>query len=166
MKIANTVFLFFAFSLIFLSPVYGISPKLNSELLNNKIEKIINYNPSGGYNKILNYSEIDINLDNVYVTSNGTHIEIKLLFDDLLDNLKKAILNNSTIASNFFINIFIDSDDDETTGFLGYNYRYFLSHNISDSYDDSNNLTIAKKNLSEDHIHNHALLHNYDFRQF
>lgn len=61
-----------------------------------------------------------MNLNRVYVKSNGTHLETKLLFDDLLKKLKNIILNNNTVPNTFFINIFIDSDDDETTGFLGY----------------------------------------------
>ena len=62
-----------------------------------------------------------MNLNRVYVKSNGTHLEIKLLFDDLLKKLKNIILNNNnTVPNTFFINIFIDSDDDETTRFLGY----------------------------------------------
>ena len=87
-------------------------------------------------NNTLNDLEKSINLDRVYVTSNGTHLEIKLLFNDFLDKLKNVLLNSSTVPQNLFINIFIDSDDDETTGFLGYNYRYFLTHNISNSYND------------------------------
>ena len=151
MKIANIIFLFLLLTFTFLSSIYGISPKLNSELLNNKIERLITYSPNESYNKSIAL-ETDINLEEVYVTSNGTHIEIKLLFDDLLNNLKNILLNSSTVPHNFFINIFIDSDDDENTGFLGYNHRYFFSHNVSDSYDDSNNnnnnLTSAtKKNL-------------------
>ena len=34
-----------------------------------------------------------------------------------LDKLKNAILNSSTVPQNLFINIFVDSDDDETPGF-------------------------------------------------
>lgn len=126
MKVEITIFLF-ALGLTFSSPIYGISPKFNSELIDDKIEKSIYYNPNDGYNKTsLDYSEKDMNLDRVYVKSNGTHLEIKLLFDDLLKKLKNIILNNNnTVPNTFFINIFIDSDDDETTGFLGYNYRYF-----------------------------------------
>lgn len=159
MKISNTIFLFLLLTFTFLSPIYGISPKLNSELLNNKIERLVTYSQNEDYNKNLNYLETDINLYEVYVTSNGTHIEIKLLFDDLLNNLKNILLNNITVPHNFFINIFIDSDDDETTGFLGYNHRYFLSHNVSDSYsndDDNNNLTSAKKNLLQPYIYNYS----------
>jgi len=142
----------------FLSPIYGISPKLNSELLDNKIERLITYSPNESYNKGLNHLEPTINLDKVYVTSNSTHAEIKLLFADLLNNLKNILLNSSSVPHNFFINIFIDSDDDETTGFLGYNYRYFLSHNVSDSSrDNNNNLTSdTKKNLLQTYISNYS----------
>ncbi|HLN33804.1 MAG TPA: hypothetical protein VK250_00830 [Nitrososphaeraceae archaeon] len=155
MKVEITIFLFlFALGLTFSSHIYGNSPKFNSELIDDKIEKSIYYNPNDGHNKTsLEYSEKDMNLDRVYVKSNGTHLEIKLLFDDLLKKLKNIILNNNnTVPNTFFINIFIDSDDDETTGFLGYNYRYYLSHNISNSYDDKK--LIPTKNVSQAYIPN------------
>ena len=65
------------------------------------------------------------------------HLEIKFLFNDFLDKLKNAILNSTTAPQNLFINIFVDSDYDETTGFLGYNYRYLLTHANSNSYNDT-----------------------------
>ena len=65
------------------------------------------------------------------------HLEIKFLFNDFLDKLKNAILNSTTAPQNLFINIFVDSDHDETTGFLGYNYRYLLTHANSNSYNDT-----------------------------
>jgi hypothetical protein len=132
-------FLSFILGLTFLYSVYGFSPTLKTELLNNKIENYIYYGPNDGYNNTLNDLEKSINLDRIYVTSNGTHLEIKLLFNDFLDRLKNVLLNSSTVPQNLFINIFIDSDDDETTGFLGYNYRYLLTHNISNSYNDYDN---------------------------
>ncbi len=141
MKTAIAIFfLSFILGLTFLYSVYGFSPALKTELLTNKIENYIYYSPNDSYNNTLNFLEKNINLDRVYVTSNGTHLEIKLLFNDFLDRLKNVLLNNSTVPQNLFINIFIDSDDDETTGFLGYNYRYLLTHNISNSYNDDNKL--------------------------
>ena len=65
------------------------------------------------------------------------HLEIKFLFNDFLDKLKNALLNSSTVPQNLFINIFVDSDDDETTGFLGYNYRYLLTHNNANFYNNN-----------------------------
>lgn len=98
----------------------------------------MNYSGNENYNNnTITHSDKNINLDRVYVSSNGTHIEIKLLFDDLLNKLY-TFLNSNTTKNNFFINILIDSDDDETTGFLGFDYRYFLSNNISNSYNVSN----------------------------
>ena len=157
MKTAIAAFLFLSFIVCFTflcSVVYGLSPKLKTELFTNKIENYIYYGINDGYNNnTLKDLEKNINLDRVYVTSNGTHLEIKLLFNDFLDRLKNLLLNNNTVPQNLFINIFIDSDDDETTGFLGYNYKYLLTHNVSNSYND-NNLTSAKKNFTQDNIHN------------
>ncbi len=123
------------FILFFLSPVYGFSPKLNAEPLTNETENYIYYSPNNSHNNnTLSYLQKSINLDRVYVTSNGTHLEIKFLFNDFLDRLKNVLLGNSTVPPNLFINLYIDSDDDETTGFLGYNYRYLLTSNNSKSY--------------------------------
>jgi hypothetical protein len=135
------IFFFFSFILLGLtflySDVYGFSPKLKTEFLSKEIQNYIYYGPDGGFNKTLNYLQQSTDLDRVYVTSNGTHLEIKFLFNDFLDKLKNALLNSSTVPQNLFINIFVDSDDDETTGFLGYDYRYLLTHNNTNSYKDN-----------------------------
>ena len=131
-------FLSFMVCLTFLySDVYGFSPKLKTEFLSKEIQNYIYYGPDDDFNKTLNYLQQSSDLDRVYVSSNGTHLEIKFLFNDFLDKLKNAILNSTTAPQNLFINIFVDSDHDETTGFLGYNYRYLLTHANSNSYNDT-----------------------------
>ena len=141
MKTAITaIFFFLSFTvcLTFLySNVYGFSPKLKTEFLSKEIQNYIYYGPDNDSNKTLNYLQQSSDLDRVYVSSNGTHLEIKFLFNDFLDKLKNAILNSTTAPQNLFINIFVDSDHDETTGFLGYNYRYLLTHANSNSYNDT-----------------------------
>ena len=92
------IFFFLSFILLGLtflySDVYGFSPTLKTELLTNKIENYIYYSPNDGYNNnTLNDLEKNINLDRVYVTSNGTHLEIKLLFNDFLDILKNILID-------------------------------------------------------------------------
>ena len=138
MKTAILVILFFLSFMVCLtflySDVYGFSPQLKTEFLNKEIQNYIYYGPDGGFNKTLNYLRQSSDLDRVYVTSNGTHLEIKFLFNDFLDKLKNTLLNSSTAPQNLFINIFVDSDNDETTGFLGYNYRYLLTHNNANFY--------------------------------
>ena len=119
------------------SDVYGFSPKLKTEFLSKEIQNYIYYGPYDDSNKTLNYLQQSSDLDRVYVSSNGTHLEIKFLFNNFLDKLKNAILNSTTAPQNLFINIFVDSDHDETTGFLGYNYRYLLTHANSNSYNDT-----------------------------
>ena len=129
------------------SVIYGFSPKLKTEFLSKEIQSFAYYDPNGSYNKTLSYLQQSSDLDRVYVTSNGTHLEIKFLFNDFLDKLKNALLNSTTIPQNLFVNIFIDSDSDETTGFLGYNYRYLLTHNNVNSYKD-NELDSTTTNFS------------------
>ena len=119
------------------SVVYGFSPKLKTEFLNKEVQNYIYYGLYDDSNKTLNYLQQSSDLDRVYVTSNGTLVEIKFLINDILDKLKNALLNSSTVPQNLFINIFVDSDDDERTGFIGYNYRYLLTHDISNSYNDN-----------------------------
>jgi hypothetical protein len=128
--------------------VYGFSPKLKTEFLTKEIQNYIYYGPHDDSNKTLNYLIQSSDLDRVYVTSNGTHLEIKFLFNDFLDKLKNALLNSSTVPQNLFINIFVDSDDDETTGFLGYNYRYLLTHNNPNFYDNNNLNSATTTNFS------------------
>ena len=147
-------FLSFIVCLTFLNTIYGFSPILKTEFLTKEIQNYMYYGPNEGFNKTLNYLQQSTDLDRVYVTSNGTHLEIKFLFNDFLDKLKNALLNSSTVPQNLFINIFVDSDDDETTGFLGYNYRYLLTHNNSNSYND-NKLNSTTTNLSQGFTQNH-----------
>ena len=144
MKIAIAAAIFFFFSFILLgltflysTTVYGVSPQLKTEFLSKEIQNYIYYGPDDGSNKTLTYLQQSSDLDRVYVTSNGTHLEIKFLFKDFLNKLKNALLNSSTVPQNLFVNIFVDSDDDETTGFLGYNYRYSLTHNNPNFYDNN-----------------------------
>jgi hypothetical protein len=138
------IFLFLSFILLGLtflySDVYGFSPKLKTEFLTKEIQNFIYYGPHDGFNKTLSYLQQSTDLDRVYITSNGTHLEIKFLFNDFLDKLKNALLNSSTVPQNLFINIFVDSDDDETTGFLGYNYRFLLTHNNANFYNKDKKL--------------------------
>ena len=141
MKIAIIAIFFFLSFTVYLtflySDVYGFSPQLKTEFLSKEIQNYIYYGPDDDSNKTLNYLQQSSDLDRVYVSSNGTHLEIKFLFNDFLDKLKNAILNRTTAPQNLFINIFVDSDHDETTGFLGYNYRYLLTHANSNSYNDT-----------------------------
>lgn len=124
-----------------MSLVYGVSPKLQSELLNNQVISYINYSHVGNYSMNDKYTipipDESVNLQKVLVSSNGTHIEIKLLFNDFLNRLY-TFLNSNDTKKSFFVNVLIDSDDDESTGFLGYDYRYLISSNISDSYNSRN----------------------------
>ena len=149
LKISLSIFLllFFLYLTFLYSDVYGFSPKLKTEFLSKEIQNYIYYGPNDDSNKTLNYLQQSSDLDRVYVSSNGTHLEIKFLFNDFLDKLKNAILNSTTAPQNLFINIFVDSDHDETTGFLGYNYRYLLTHANSNSYND-NKLNSPTTNFS------------------
>ena len=110
MKIAITIFLLFFIYLTFLfSYVYGFSPPLKTEFLSKEIQNYIYYGPDDGSNKTLNYLQQSSDLDRVYVTSNGTHLEMKFLFNDFVNKVKNALLNSSTVPQNLFVNIFVDS---------------------------------------------------------
>jgi hypothetical protein len=153
LKTAIAAILFLSFILLgftfLFSDVYGVSPKLKTEFLSKEIQNYIYYGPYNDSNKTLNYLQQSSDLDRVYVTSNGTHLEIKFLFNDFANKLKDAILNSTTVPQNLFINIFVDSDHDEITGFLGYNYRYLLTHDNANFYNDNNKLNSSPStNLS------------------
>ncbi|HEU5462095.1 MAG TPA: hypothetical protein VFU79_07475 [Nitrososphaeraceae archaeon] len=166
--IAAIFFLSFIVYLTFLySDVYGVSPKLKTEFLSKEIQNYIYYGPYDGSNKTLNYLQQSSDLDRVYVTSNGTHLEIKFLFNNFLDKLKNALLNSTTVPQNLFINIFVDSDDDETTGFLGYNYRYLLTHDISNSYNDNklNSPTTNFSRFTQNHSNHTEILEGEELQE-
>ena len=155
MKIALSIFLLFFLCLTFLySTAYGLSPIFNPELLDNEIQNYIYYGPKVEANKTLNYLQQSSDLDRVYVSSNGTHLKIKFLFNDFLNILKSSLLNSSTVPQNLFINLLIDSDDDETTGFLGYGYRYFLTPSNLDSYINNDNNDNNKLNSTNNFFQN------------
>ena len=95
--IAAILFLSFIVYLTFLfSDVYGFSPKLKTEFLSKEVQNYIYYGQNDDSNKTLNYLQQSSDLDRVYISSNGTHLEIKFLFNDFLDKLKNAILNSTT----------------------------------------------------------------------
>ena len=149
------------------SDVYGFSPKLKTEFLSKEIQNYIYYGPYDDSNKTLNYLQQSSDLDRVYVSSNGTHLEIKFLFNDFLDKLKNAILNSTTAPQNLFINIFVDSDHDETTGFLGYNYRYLLTHANSNSYNDTklNSPNANFSRFTQDHSNHTEILEGEELQE-
>jgi hypothetical protein len=153
--------------LTFLYSIYGFSPQLKTEFLSKEIHNYIYYGPNDDSNKTLNYLQKSSDLDRVYVTSNGTHVEIKFLFNDFLDKLKNALLNSITVPQNLFINIFVDSDDDETTGFLGYNYRYLLTHDISNSYNDNklNSPTTNVSRFTQNHSNHTEILEGEELQE-
>jgi len=149
------------------SDVYGFSPQLKTEFLSKEIQNYIYYGPDDGFNKTLNYLRQSSDLDRVYVTSNGTHLEIKFLFNDFLDKLKNTLLNSSTVPQNLFINIFVDSDDDETTGFLGYNYRYLLTHSNANFYKNNtlNHTTNFSQNFRQNHSNHNDILEGDELQE-
>ena len=97
--IAGIFFLYFILlGLTFLYSIYGFSPKLKTEFLRKEIQNYIYYGPYDEANKTLNYLQQSSDLDRVYVSSNGTHLEIKFLFNDFANKLKTALLNSSTLS--------------------------------------------------------------------
>ena len=109
MKIALTIFLLLFFlCLSFLySTAYGLSPIFNPELLDNEIQNYIYYGPKVEANKTLNYLQQSSDLDRVYVSSNGTHLKIKFLFNDFLNILKSSLLNSSRPFHRIFLLIYL-----------------------------------------------------------
>jgi hypothetical protein len=171
LKIAITAILFLSFLLLCLnflySDVYGISPLLKTEFLSKEVQNYIYYGSNDDVNKTLNYLQQSSDLDRVYVTSNGTYLEIKFLFNNFLDKLKNAVLNSTSIPQNLFINIFVDSDDDETTGFLGYNYRYLLTHDNANFYKDNtfNSVTNVSQNYRQNHSNHSDILEGDELQE-
>ena len=99
-----------------------------------------------------------------------THLKIKFLFNDFLNILKSSLLNSSTVPQNLFINLLIDSDDDETTGFLGYGYRYFLTPSNLNSYINNNNNKLNStnnffQNITQNPLNQSQILEDDEIKQ-
>ena len=111
--IAAAIFSFILLGLTFLysTTVYGFSPQLKTEFLSKEIQNYIYYGPYGGSNKTLNYLQQSSDLDRVYVTSNGTHLEIKFLFNDEYHYLLRILcLDHYFVvnSSKFHCNCYLD----------------------------------------------------------
>jgi hypothetical protein len=66
----------------------------------------------------------------------------------MIDTLTNNI--SDSLPEEFFINILIDSDNDENTGFLGYDYQYFIRNNgsLPQNISDNNNQINEETNLT------------------
>lgn len=157
--------LFLLFFVVFLSSLNftysynanAISPKFPLQTFQDKNEDVNFYSRNDSYldksteNQIINLLDIETGA----ISSNGTHLEIKVFFQDSLNNLIDVLTSkNILLPKEYFMDILIDSDADEDTGFLGYDYRYEIKNNgsvLQQGITDNNNTTITnpETNLTE-----------------
>jgi hypothetical protein len=138
----------------------AISPKFSLQIIYDKTGDTQFYTEDNKYINSSKQKEVEsiINIKTGSISSNGTHLEIQILFDETLNNLINTLNKNDSLPKEFFINILIDSDNDENTGFLGYDYQYFIRNNGSLSQNISNNTQInGESNLTKS-LKDHGIL--------
>ena len=149
LSLSSFVIFLSVLTFVYLYNANAISPKFPSQTLQDKTQDVNVYSHNNNNNNnYLNKSTEDeiralLNMEAGAISSNGTHAEINLFFEESLNNLTNALISTDTLSKVFFINILIDSDGDENTGFLGYDHRYVIRNNGSLSQQDKidNNLT-------------------------
>jgi hypothetical protein len=161
------IFLLYVIFLIFFFTVYSInayaiSPKFPLQIIYDKTGDAQFNTDNNNYLNNSKQKQIEslMNIKTGTISSNGTHLEIEVFFDETLNTLIDNLNNNISDSSSeeFFINILIDSDSDENTGFLGYDYQYFIRNNGSLSPDISNNTQInGESNLTKS-LKDHGIL--------
>lgn len=152
------MFLIFIFTIYSIN-IYAISPKFPLQIIYDKTGDVQFYTNNNNNLNNSKQKQIEslINIKTGAISSNGTHLEIKVFFDETLNTLIDDLTNNISNSSSekFFINILIDSDSDENTGFLGYDYQYFIRNNgslpqdISDNNTQINEETYLTKSLKD-----------------
>ena len=115
------LFLIFLFTVYSIN-AYAISPKFPLQIIYDKTGDVQFYTDNNNYVNNSKQKQIEslMNIKTGAISSNGTHLEIKVFFDETLNTLIDNLTNNISDSSSeeFFINILIDSDSDENTGFF------------------------------------------------
>lgn len=148
--------------MFYISDIYAISPTFSRTTIQDKTSDVTVL-----YENLTDDSELSrikslVNIETTSISSNGTHLEIKIFSEDLPSEVFQFLKNNN--LNEFFINVLINSDEDIDTGFLGYDYRYLINHNNSKIGENKNldfksNTTGTAKSL-----HEFGLLSNQDFQ--
>jgi hypothetical protein len=167
------IFLSLLLIFTFLYNANATSPKFPLQTFNDKNQDVIFYSRNDSYGDKSTENEIRtlLNIKTSAISSNGTHLEIKFFFEDSLNNLTNILTdigNSDDLHKEFFINILIDSDDDENTGFLGYDHRYTIRNTNNNSSilqglfssSSNNDITINEETNLTDSFQDLGLLTN------
>lgn len=124
------VIFFFLFVFVFYIPhIYAISPSFSRTITQDRTDDVMVLQENLANDTELPSIKSLVNVETTSVSSNGTHLEIKLFSENLPSKVFQFLGNSS--SNEFFLNILINSDGDIDTGFLGYDYRYLITQNGS-----------------------------------
>jgi len=156
------------------SDIYAVSPTFSKTITQDRTNDVtVLYENLTDVNDLSRIKSL-VNIETSSISSNGTHLEIKMFSEDLPSEIFQFLKNNN--SNEFFINVLINSDDDVDTGFLGYDYRYLINHNNSKPIENKNidfksNTTGTGKSLhyygllSDQDFHNSSLPNEFEFTE-
>lgn len=148
--------------MFYTSDIYAISPTFSRTIIQDKTSDVTVLDENLTDDSELSRIKSLVNIETASISSNGTHLEIKIFSENLPSEVFQFLKNNN--SNEVFINVLINSDDDVDTGFLGYDYRYLINHNNSKTIENNNldfksNTTGTAKSL-----HYYGLVSNQDFQ--
>ncbi|MGB9168077.1 MAG: hypothetical protein WCB31_04025, partial [Nitrososphaeraceae archaeon] len=96
--------------MFYISDIYAISPTFSRTTIQDKTSDVTVL-----YENLTDDSELSrikslVNIETTSISSNGTHLEIKIFSEDLPSEVFQFLKNNN--SNEFFINVLINSDDD------------------------------------------------------
>ena len=122
--------------MFYTSDIYAISPTFSRTIIQDKTSDVTVLDENLTDDSELSRIKSLVNIETASISSNGTHLEIKIFSEDLPSEVFQFLKNNN--SNEVFINVLINSDDDVDTGFLGYDYRYLINHNNSKTIENNN----------------------------
>src|SRR5918996_353458 len=112
LSLSSFVIFLSVLTFVYLYNANAISPKFPSQTLQDKTQdvNVYTHNNNNNNNNYLNKSTEDeiralLNMEAGAISSNGTHAEINLFFEESLNNLTNALISTDTLSKVFFINI-------------------------------------------------------------
>ena len=145
-----------------MSDIYAISPTFSRTIIQDKTSDVTVLNENLTDDSELSRIKSLVNIETTSISSNGTHLEIKIFSEDLPSKVFQFLKNNN--SNEFFINFLINSDDDVDTGFLGYDYRYLINHNNSKTVENKNSDFKSNTIGTAKSLHDLGLVSDRDFQ--
>jgi len=147
---------------VYISDIYASSPIFSRIIIQDKTDDVIVLNQNLTDDSELSKIKSLVNIETTAISSNGTHLEIKIFSEDLPSKVSQFLKGSE--SGEFFFNVLINSDNDIDTGFLGYDYRYFINHNDSKMKENKNLDLKSNTTGTVKSLHDYGLVSNQDFQ--